>query len=100
MSKGNIYNCVWPSECANSERCSKAGMCIARWQSANKDKLFPSSTSGDKPMTKYWMIHPDLYNVDKDGRVFVPIQIEPDKYHDYEADPEYVQVEIPPMAKI
>lgn len=51
-------------------------------------------------MSKYWMIHPDLYNVDKDGVVCVPIQIEPDEYHNYEADSEYVQVEIPPMDRI
>lgn len=33
-------DCFWPTGCANSQRCKEAGLCIARWQNANKDKLF------------------------------------------------------------
>ncbi len=94
-----MSKCFWPTGCANTMRCAVANMCIARWQNANKEKLFSNSISKDKPTRKYWIIHPDLYKVDKDGRVFVPVQIVPDAYHDYEADPEYVQVEIPDMDK-
>ena len=47
---------------------------------------------------KYWMMYPELFIVDKDGRVFPPVQIRPHPHHDYENDPEYVQVEIPPLA--
>lgn len=46
MSTGKNYDCIWPTGCANSSRCIKASMCIARWQAANKDKLFP-----DGPLT-------------------------------------------------
>lgn len=49
MSTGKDYDCFWPTGCANSKRCSKAKICIARWQNANKDKLFPDST---KPSTR------------------------------------------------
>lgn len=41
--------CFWPTGYANSERCSKAGQCIARWQNANKDKLFGRDSADNRP---------------------------------------------------
>jgi len=50
-------------------------------------------------MAKYWVIHPEMYNPDKDGRVFPPVAIVPRKYYDYESDPEYVLVEFPDLVQ-
>lgn len=44
---------------------------------------------------KYWMLDPQLFNADSDGRAFVPVVLEPKDYYDYESDPEYIQIEVP-----
>ena len=48
-------------------------------------------------MSKYWMLHPELFTPDKDGRVFPPIALVPRQFYDYESDPEYIEVDIPSL---
>lgn len=53
-----------------------------------------SVDGGQRTKRKFWMIDPQLFNADKDGRAYVPVELEPREHYDYENDPEYIQIEV------
>jgi len=40
-----MTDCFWSTGCADAKRCAYAGICIARWQHKNKEKMFANTIS-------------------------------------------------------